>query len=210
MRSREVEALTGVNAKTLRRWAVRGAFPSHSDTAFVWSYGTRTRLFNGARIWNEKRHDQGWRLGYMANWKPQESGYAANANDFSARYSRSVRRRTACPRRGSIAEGCSVEPSHTSTIWSATFDQLSLLRAFARSRRASSRSIASRMNSARFSFSFNTASIRASVPPLKRAGTCSPLILFLPTLSNMAITHPIGQLKISPLDDIRNPIGDIQ
>jgi hypothetical protein len=56
----------------------------------------------------------------------------------------------------------------------------SLVGRYRRSRRFSSRSMAARMKSARFSPSSRTASIRSSVPPGSLAGVCSWLICFLP------------------------------
>jgi hypothetical protein len=69
-------------------------------------------------------------------------------------------------------------------------NQLSRFRSLVRSRRAISRSMAVRTNSARFSFSRRTASMRAKVPPLKRAGICSSLIRLRPTRPTFSKTHP--------------------
>ena len=70
-------------------------------------------------------------------------------------------------------------------------------------RRFSSRSTASLMKSERFSPSFSTASILASVPPGKRAGVCSSLIRGRPTtarISEMTFCVEPCILLISPID----------
>lgn len=71
-----------------------------------------------------------------------------------------------------------------------------------RSRRFISLATASRIKSERFSPSFNTASICASVPAGNRAGICSSLIFGRPTLgriSDIAISVNAAPFMISPI-----------
>ena len=70
------------------------------------------------------------------------------------------------------------------------------------SRRSSSRSIASRMKSERFSFGRRTASMRASVPSGKRAGVCSSLIFVRPTGRFVAA----GRISVKPCILLISPI----